>query len=612
MKQMKFKTIILIAVSIIMTFFMGIFVICASKEYRQSIQEENYSITNFYIRNVLKDVDNLFQNFSNISYLAFSTPEFTERCKIHYTLSPTEQSISHEIFSEAAAELLVLQNELSSVVLYDTEYREVFSLHHYTTNHNSMFARQLSVNQDLISSILAPADKKAYGNTSYGFFTYKGYSNKLPSYVYSVRKLRTFQPHEDAGYLVLIAPVAELTSIFTSDTSISNILFLNDQNRIVYESSGAWIGYTLDEYNSEISNVFTEKQNDYYEITQDGKQMLVSGQESSYSGWKVVTMQETETVYYTANKVTSLLVILFIFMLIVTLIFIMVFISYITKPLVIMSSYLHAMDLNNPGEKMQHKVHSKELFILTEAYNTMLEKIKTMLENEYKAVIREKEYHLSLLQMQIQPHFLYNTLDTIRMSALINHDQPTADMILELSDFFRRSITSEQIILLEDEFAQMTSYLSLLQMRYTNLETQISLDEHLRYVEIPSFILQPLVENAFNHGLKPHGCIGCIWVTAQIISDAAFEIIIQDNGDGTSEETIQQLNQKLNHLSDEKIDNYSVSNIGLLNISWRLYNFYKEQVHICVGNHEQGGFFIRITITEPGFKSIKELYPNES
>lgn len=599
MKQLKFKTIILIAISSIMTFFMLIYFISASHEYRESIQKEKFSITNFYIQNLIADLDNSFQNFATLTNLAFTTPELTNHIKSYYKSTESEQSTSNKIFLEAATELLTLQDKLCSVCLFDTEYHLIFQLHYRTSNYYSPLYSELNYNQNLTKSILNAADTVPYGKTNYGFLkiTTTDYSN--PNYIYAARKLRTFSPYEDAGYLILIAPTQQIVSSFTTENNISNIFLLDAENKIVYEQAEQWIGHDFNSFFPDCSEIFTTKQNNYLQINQNNKLMLVSGMESSYSGWKIVIFQDADSVYATTNKISFILITLFIFILLLTIIFITIFLTKITKPLAILSTYLQTMDLNNPGKPFHAKTYSKELFILTNAYNAMSQKIDEMLEKEYKSVIQEKEYQLSLLQMQIQPHFLYNTLDTIRMSAIINQDQKTAAMILELSDFFRRSISSNYIVLLEDEFAQMNSYLSLLKIRYTNLKTDIYLDSKLRYIEIPSFILQPLVENAFMHGLKPHGYTGCITVCAQSISNESFTILIQDDGNGASENTINTLNQQLNHLTFRKVDTYTVSNIGLQNISWRLFNFFGNRTHIQVGNANNGGFFVKIFIREP-------------
>ena len=602
---MKFKTIILLEVCIIMSVFMGIFMFCSSREYRKAIQTEKYSITNFYINNVLKDIDNLFLNIENLSYLPFSKNDLIERCKNYHMATSNEQAISNAIFSETVSEMLLLQNELHSAVLYDAEYQHVFSIYRYDYGYHNFLESQLLYNQDLISSILTPLNEKKYGTINYGFFSLDISPGNTQTFIYAARQLRTFRPYENAGYIVMLVPTFQLASIFTNDNDISHILLLDDANQIVYEPSGQWVGCSADQYIPGISDIFSQTQTGYRKFYRDNSPILVSGRQSLYSGWKIITIQNAKDVYYTANKVTWMLVFLFMLTLLATLVFITIFISHITKPLAIMSTQLQNMDLDNPGEEISNAVRGREFVILTNAYNTMLQKIKDMLENEYKSVIREKEFQLSLLQLQIQPHFLYNTLDTIRMSAILNHDLQTADMILELSDFFRKSITNERIVLLEDEFSQIASYLSLLKMRYAGLKPQLSLDERLRYIEIPSFILQPLAENAFIHGLKPHGCAGSISITAEIISDNAFAIVVEDDGDGVSDETIALLNEKFSRLSSEKIDTDSFTRIGLFNVSWRLYNFFGSRAHICVGMPENGGFFIKITVTEesPCFSS---------
>ncbi len=590
MKKLKLRTIILIEVCTVLIVGMGIFAIYASWKYQKSNREETYAITRFYTRNVIDEMDDYFYELDNVSFLAFYQEDLIQSCKDFFGKTAREQLRSTEIFNQATTEMLILQESLQSVVLYNAEGKNTFA-HSYHPAGDEALNNQIKNNQELIDIFIGSVGD-GDGGIVYDFFTF----GEDEAYIFAVRQLRTFRPHEVAGYIVFISPVSVFEYILANDNDISNVLVLNQRNQIVYESSGEWIGISAEEFLPGILNIFAEGQNGYYEASMEEKRVLISGGVSSYSGWKIVVIQDADDVYAVSNAVTKALVVMFLLVLFLTMVWVTGLISHITRPLIELSTHLSNLNLSDPGEEIHDVEQCREFAVLTGAYNAMLRKINQMLEQEYKAVIREKEYQLSLLRTQVKPHFLYNTLDTIRMSAVMNNDCETANMVLGLSDFFRKSVTHAKVILLEEEFSQAESYISLLKLRYSGLHTNINLAEELRYEEIPGFVLQPLIENAFLHGLKSKKCAGTIWVTAEEMSETQYVIIVRDDGIGASPEVMRRLNQEVSCRYGQRDD--SVSHIGLGSVSWRLNNFFGERCHMEVDSQESCGFCVKITISD--------------
>ena len=172
-------------------------------------------------------------------------------------------------------------------------------------------------------------------------------------------------------------------------------------------------------------------------------------------------------------------------------------------------------------------------------------------ENEADPAVMEKQIEdqrslhraeLELLQAQINPHFLYNTLDSIAILAESDRSEDVVNMVTSLSTFFRNSLNKgEDIISLDAECKQVTSYLEIQQIRYSDiLRYEINIPEELLDCMVPKLILQPLVENALYHGIKNRRGMGTITVTGEADGNDLL-LKVTDNGAGMDEEQVRIL-----------------------------------------------------------------------
>ena len=149
---------------------------------------------------------------------------------------------------------------------------------------------------------------------------------------------------------------------------------------------------------------------------------------------------------------------------------------------------------------------------------------------------------LELLQAQINPHFLYNTLDSIAILAESQREEDVIDMVNSLSTFFRNSLNrGEDIISLRSELIQARSYLEIQQIRYSDiLSWEISVPEELQDCNVPKLILQPLIENALYHGIKNRRGRGLLTITGEESGEDLF-LYVKDNGAGMTAEQLAML-----------------------------------------------------------------------
>jgi len=186
--------------------------------------------------------------------------------------------------------------------------------------------------------------------------------------------------------------------------------------------------------------------------------------------------------------------------------------------------------------------HITELQTLSKGFDEMAGRINALMD---KQIENQKSLHraeLELLQAQINPHFLYNTLDSIAILAESQRDEDVVNMVTSLSTFFRNSLNKgEDLISLQAERTQVTSYLEIQQIRYSDiLQYEIDIPQELLGCSVPKLILQPLVENALYHGIKNRRGMGTITITGETAGEDMI-LRVMDNGVGMDQEQIRAL-----------------------------------------------------------------------
>lgn len=187
-----------------------------------------------------------------------------------------------------------------------------------------------------------------------------------------------------------------------------------------------------------------------------------------------------------------------------------------------------------------------------------------------RAELIEQKMSMLYLKSQVNPHFLYNTLDTIRIQAQLNGDKKVADLLMQLVDFFRLSVKVDQsMVTLDDEIELLECYMELMCYRYPNLKCEYDIDPDLGGIQVPNFILQPIVENSLLHGLKNKGYRGEVQIIARKAAKNQMEILVIDNGSGFEEGKKEAIDQMLLHYARQpaKLEGNS---IGILDVQKRI------------------------------------------
>ncbi len=235
-----------------------------------------------------------------------------------------------------------------------------------------------------------------------------------------------------------------------------------------------------------------------------------------------------------------------------------------------------------------------EVNMLSDSLNSMIDKINDLLERITKEQIRLRKAEFELLQSQINPHFLYNTLDTIIWLAESGEQEKVVSMVGSLSDFFRTSLNQgKEVVTIREEIMHVRSYLEIQQVRYRDiLEYEINVEEELYPYLIPKITMQPLVENALYHGIKNKRGVGRIVIDGKAEKDC-FLLLISDNGIGMSRDRMEEVREGIEkRLSSEK----------------NIYGLYNVNERIRLNFGEEYGMLIDSTYGEGTTVSVKLPY----
>lgn len=322
----------------------------------------------------------------------------------------------------------------------------------------------------------------------------------------------------------------------------------------------------------------------------DGK--LYSISRSEKTGWTVVDCTNVKELLSKSRQAQSVYVLTAIILVIVALLFSRFMARSITLPI---------QKLRDSMKKVQEGdfsvsdvvVDSKnEIGSLTKSFDVMTHRIHELMEQNVHEQEEKRKSELKALQSQINPHFLYNTLDSIIWMAEGKKNEEVVLMTASLARLLRQSISNEdEVVPIANEVEYARGYLTIQKMRYKDkLEFQIEVDSSILYISLIKLVLQPIIENAIYHGLKYKESKGLLIVKG-FMKDGNAVLQVIDDGVGMDEETLA-------HIYDKHKVNYHSNGVGVYNVQKRLKLYYGEDYGITYTSELGKG--TTATITIPG------------
>ena len=295
--------------------------------------------------------------------------------------------------------------------------------------------------------------------------------------------------------------------------------------------------------------------------------------------WNIIQEIPSNISMKISNKIISITTLIIMFVSFIALIITYKLSKWITKPIIQIKNKMQ--EVTGGNLKSQIIVNREdEIGDLQESFNSMVNQLNTSIENIKESEKQKRVAELSFLQAQINPHFLYNTLSGIRFLISMGKNEEAEEMLYRFTKLLRAILPkASEMITLGDEIENIKNYGELQQMRYPNsFEIEYHIEERVLDFKIPSFILQPILENAILYSMEKENNFGYIKVTASEENEH-IKIIIEDNGIGMSKDKLITVLNK----------GVSINSVGVTNVHERIQLNYGMKYGLRIESEEGKG-----------------------
>ncbi|GIM28824.1 histidine kinase [Clostridium polyendosporum] len=388
-----------------------------------------------------------------------------------------------------------------------------------------------------------------------------------------------------------------LRSNIEKQNFFSNTIVLGDKNVIYYSKEHELIkNECSDDVIKRVNNNWREIENNKYKLTLGSEQYLLVGTTNEVTGWKIIqyipmsyiSAQSKESAYF---YILTMLPILGLF----------IFIGYFISARIINPVYKLKKAMKNVEEGefttvLEDNLKQDEMGELIHSYNQMVRRLKESIYQNYIAKMNQKKVEFKMLEAQINPHFLYNTLNLISSMAELEGIDDISIISNSLSEMFRYNIKAGSIVKIGDELNQIKNYIAIQKMRFLGkFDFQYMISKDIEEYFMLKFLLQPLVENAVFHGLENKDGQGSLSIEFKEENNILI-INIEDNGIGINEDILKRLNEKLNLPRENIIIEDKSEHIGIENVHFRIKDYYGENYGVKVFSKINKGTKIQLII----------------
>ncbi|MFX3636196.1 MAG: sensor histidine kinase [Candidatus Pristimantibacillus sp.] len=394
------------------------------------------------------------------------------------------------------------------------------------------------------------------------------------------------------GYVIVTVMENQVNDVFKRLAENQETMLLDSEDTILSHPDSRRIGESLS-YVME-----SEDKTDSAIINVDKENYVISSHALTLTGWKLVSLTPYEDAVYKLNAIFNRV---FVFQLLSFCVFLLLFVYLLrsfTKPLVRLGRVAETVQRGNLEVRSNIR-GTDEIGYLGQSLDSMLDRIKVMIAEVTVTQTRKRKAELAMLQAQINPHFLFNVLNSIRMKVMRKGDSESAEMISSLSKLLRMTISQDKgMISLHEEVDIVIDYLRLMNMRQKEkVQLQLDLSSDSLMALVPRFVLQPIIENALIHGFSQSA--GTITIRSSEM-ELDYRITVHDDGNGMDENELQRLRKKLMKEAEadyRKTGQIEVfSGIGLSNVYERMIITYGERFGMEVQSSMTDGTEVNLYI----------------
>lgn len=430
---------------------------------------------------------------------------------------------------------------------------------------------------------------------------YGGISNIAGNpYLYTIKQIFNMNTGKLIGYLEVFVDESTLSANYTNTkyNKFINFFLINNDGVITSSSN----------QNEVSDNIFKLRKNLEFATSNDPIKIIENRKEDKLTlmlyhsnlDWNIVADIYLKDLIKNKEALILSLIILSLIALLLSYVLSKTIAKSIIQPINNLSLAINQVEKGNWSTEIDI-LSDDEIGLLSKKFNDLIFYIKNLLDTITLEQIKKKEFEFELIQLQIKPHFLYNSLENISALVELERNDEAVDMILNLSTFYRGALSKgNNIISIKDELSLTESYLKIMKLRYYDVfDYEIFSDYNLEQFSCPKLLIQPLVENAIYHVLKNYDDTGKVIICIESFNKE-LKITIEDTGIGMTEDELQKV-------ITGNISSSAKGGFAVKNTIERLKLFYHNN---CIFNiKSQKNIGTTITIVIPAIK--KEVYSDE-
>ena len=571
-RHFKFNSIFLRTFLFITALTVIPFIVLSIMFYSNTLKNirEEITLENSYIfDNSVNIIDRTLMEVDTLSS-SLASNESTQL----YTINNVSTD-SFKTISRLAKTLPIIYRYIDSIYIYSEQTDTVIM------DNNSIPLSDLS-DTDWINAYRAVTSPK-------GTIIPRSKNNVYPQLITIIKPI--YVADEKKGAIIMnINAQSIYNSMLYQQYKDGRLFFLvNADNKIIISSELSYFNTYPDNIGLNTLTIESNPKNSVYEIN-DKNYVVLSG-DSTISDYKYISAYPLEL--YEHKLSTMKLQIIGILLLLMIIIFILAYVASVRSysPLNEIISFLD--NSQPPADSIEEEDKNELMYIINSIQTHINDKTKMaeILEERMK-LLRKSQY--DMLQTQINPHFLYNTLETINWMAynMSNSENPVSKSLINLASFFRNTLTSGYFVSIENEIKYTKEYVNILALRYGDLfDIEWDIDESILSYTIIKICLQPIIENAVYHGIKQKNDKGLIKIKG-LCDNNNIILIVSDDGIGIEKDDLDELNKTLSETSftNEK------SHIGLSNVNQRIKIIFGDSYGIHVESTVGVGTDVYVTI----------------
>ena len=416
-----------------------------------------------------------------------------------------------------------------------------------------------------------------------------------PSPVFSL--LREVRGMEKPAYIEVQRSVTELENVFDIvQNPHTSVVMMTDYGEVFYTNltDGAAGRYYAMAEESMNMGAFSLQDPDTREA------LLCAAHGSAYTGLTILLLQDYDALRQDLQFVRSFTITMLVMMVLVSILYIWFMSNRLTKPIRSLREQIESSKLLDLGRGWNHEGAYDELEALNRSYSGMIKRLSDSIVRENRIAQLNAQANFDALQAQVNPHFLYNTLNIISGRGLMNQDETLCSICDCLAAMLRYTTdTKISKATLLDDLTHLETYIYLLKQRYEHkLEFNAAVDEAIHGQKIPKLLLQRLVENCVNHGFLNHEGVMRIEVRGYV-ENGWWYVSVRDNGDGFSGEALERLDLEFKTCKEDILHNFKkpesgIGGLGMVNIYASMLLIFKAEFLFRIGNGPDGGAVVLI------------------